>query len=197
MILERDGKIAATPFGALIHEPANNIFVRAHDTLYVYREPQTFLAFGAVTRQGQIPFDAWRLSLAEGIAKAGGLLDERAEPGWVFLFRAEHRDFAAQLDPKCPVGEGNFIPVVYEINLRDPATYFLTTELQLRNKDVVFVSNSRTVESAKVMTYIRAINSTVQGPIETAISGYTLKGIIQGSSSGSSVIIGGTTPPTP
>lgn len=193
VLIERDGKVAATPFSALIQEPANNIYVRAHDTIYVYREPHTFLAFGAVSRQGQVPFDAWRVSLAEGIAKAGGLLDERAEPGWVFLFRAENRDFAAQLDAKCLVTEGAHIPVVYEVNLRDPATYFLATELSLRNKDVVYVSNSRTVEATKFMNFVRAVNSTISGPIDTAISAYSLKGLVKGASSASSVIIGGGT----
>ena len=197
VLLERGGKTAVTPVSALIEEPANNIYVRAHDTLYVYREPQTYLAFGAVARQGQIAFDAWRLSLAEAIAKAGGLLDDRAEPGWVFLFRAEHRDFAAQLDPKCLVGDGTYIPVVYEVNLRDPATYFLATALSMRNKDVVFVSNARTVEKTKFMTYVRTINSTIQEPLQTAISAYTLKGLIQGKSSSTAVIVGGTTAPTP
>jgi polysaccharide export outer membrane protein len=194
VLLERGGKIAVTPFSALIEEPANNIYVRAHDTLYVYREPQTYLAFGAVTRQGQIPFDAWHLSLAEAIAKAGGLLDDRAEPGWVFLFRAEHRDFAAQLDPKCVVRDGRYIPVIYEVNLRDPATYFLATALSMRNKDVVFVSNARTVEKTKLMTYIRTINSTIQEPLQTAVTAYTLKGLIQGTTSSTAVIVGGTTP---
>ena len=198
VLLERGGKIAVAPFSALIEEPANNIYVRAHDMLYVYREPQTYLAFGAVTRQGQIPFDTWRLSLAEAIAKAGGLLDDRAEPGWVFLFRAEHRDFAAQLDPKCLVKDGTYVPVVYEVNLRDPATYFLATALWMRNKDVVFVSNARTVEKTKLMTYVRAINSTIQEPLQTAVTAYTLKGLIQGTTSSTAVIVGGTTPtPTP
>jgi polysaccharide export outer membrane protein len=199
VLLERSGKIAVTPFSALIHEPANNIFVRAQDTLYVYREPQTFLAFGAVTRQGQVPFESWRVSLAEAIGKAGGLIDERAEPAWVFLFRAERKEFAAELDPKCgPLG-GEYVPVVYQVNLRDPANYFLATQLPMRNKDVILVSNARTVESTKFMNYVRAVTSTIQDPIDTAISAYTLRSLIRGTTTSTGVIIGGagTTPVAP
>ena len=36
------------PFGALVYEPANNIYVHPNDTIYLYREPQTFLTFGAL-----------------------------------------------------------------------------------------------------------------------------------------------------
>lgn len=193
VLMERNGRVAVSPFEALIHEPGNNIYVRSHDMLYLYREPQTFLAFGAVTRQGQVPFDAWRLSLAEALGKAGGLLDERAEPSWVFLFRPESRDVVAQLDPKCVVSDGKHIPVVYKIDLRDPATYFLTTHLAMRNKDLIFVSNSKSVETSKFMTYVRAINATIAEPIETAIAGYALKAAIKGTSDATTaVVVGGT-----
>ncbi|MGA2794999.1 MAG: polysaccharide biosynthesis/export family protein, partial [Roseiarcus sp.] len=47
VMLERDGRRATVPFGALVYEPSNNIFVRPNDTIYVYSEPQTFIAFGA------------------------------------------------------------------------------------------------------------------------------------------------------
>ena len=56
VILERDGRRAVAPFGALIYESSNNIYVHPNDTIYLYREPQTFLAFGALGIQQQIPF---------------------------------------------------------------------------------------------------------------------------------------------
>ena len=45
--LEREGHRASVPFGALVYEPSNNIFVIPNDTIYLYSEPQTFVAFGA------------------------------------------------------------------------------------------------------------------------------------------------------
>ena len=76
VMLERDGRRGYAPFGALVYEPANNIYVHPNDTIYLYREPQTFLAFGALGNQQQIPFGTWRISLAEAVAKAGGLNDD-------------------------------------------------------------------------------------------------------------------------
>ena len=104
--LERHGKRATVPFGALLYEPGNNIWAWPGDTIYLYKEPQTFLAFGATGLQGQFQFSAggtsgnvggsgassaWRMTLAEGVAAAGGLLDLQADPGSVFLFRREPR----------------------------------------------------------------------------------------------------------
>ena len=75
------------PFANLVYEPANNIYVQPGDRIYVYREQQKFIAFGATGQQGEFNFDAWRINLAEGVAKAGGLVDVQADPGSVFLYR--------------------------------------------------------------------------------------------------------------
>src|SRR5262249_31066380 len=56
VMLERRGRRALAPFGALVYEPVNNIYVHPNDTIFVYREPQTFLAFGAFGGQQQVPF---------------------------------------------------------------------------------------------------------------------------------------------
>jgi polysaccharide export outer membrane protein len=80
----------------------------------------------------------------------------------------------------CAPFEGPVIPVIYQVNLRDPAGYFLATTLEMRNKDVIYVSNSFSVESTKFMTYLGSINSAIQGPISTITSAYGLRNIIRG-----------------
>ena len=99
VMLERRGRRALAPFGALVYEPPNNIYTHPNDTIYLYKEPQTFLSFGAMGSQRQTSFDAWRISLAEAMAKAGGLLDQRSDAAAVFLYRGETRDIAEALGP--------------------------------------------------------------------------------------------------
>jgi polysaccharide export outer membrane protein len=195
VLLERNGRRAIAPFGALVYEPANNVYVHPNDTIYLYREPQTFLSFGAVGTQQQIPFGAWRLSLAEAISKSGGLVDVQADPASVFLYRGEARDVAEALGIDCRPYEGPVIPVVYTINLRDPAGYFLASSFEMRNKDILYVSNAFSVESTKFMTWLTTINTTVQAPISTVTSAYGLRNIIQGTGAVPSVFTttGGTT----
>src|SRR5947209_3079039 len=110
IMLERDGRRALSPFGALVYEPANNVYVHPNDIIYVYREPQTFLAFGAMSQQQQIPFGVWRISLAEAVAKAGGLRDEQADPASVFLYRGETRDVADAMGVDVSQFQGPIIP---------------------------------------------------------------------------------------
>jgi polysaccharide export outer membrane protein len=200
VMLERDGQRALAPFGSLIDEPINNVYVHANDTVYLYREPQTFLAFGAVGtgssgQQQQIPFGAWRLTMAEAIGKMGGLNDLSADPASVFLYRGETREVAQQLGVDVTPFTGPIIPIIYNLNLRDPAGYFLATNFEMRNKDVILVSNAASVESSKLMVYLQTITNTINDPISTAISAYTLKNLIVGVPTATAVLTGGTTTP--
>jgi polysaccharide export outer membrane protein len=197
VMLERDGRREIAPFGALVYEPANNIYAHPNDTIFLYSEPQTYLAFGALGAQQQVPFTSWRMSLAEAIARAGGLVDPLADAAAVFLYRGETRAVAEAMGVDCAPFEGPIIPVIYIINLRDPAGYFLSSSFEIRNKDVIYVSNSFSVESTKFMTYVGTIFSTAQDPITFATSVYALKNIIRGTGAVPSFLNTSTTVVTP
>ncbi|UFZ01842.1 polysaccharide export protein [Bradyrhizobium ontarionense] len=179
VMLEREGRRTTIPFGQIVYEPTNNVYIQPNDTIYVYREPQTFVAFGASGAQGQFNFEAWRISLAEGVAKAGGLNDSAADPAAVFLYRGESREVAEQLGVDTHRFPGPVVPVIYNVNFRDPSGYFMATKFQVRNKDVVYISNSQSVESAKIMQYIRLVSATVNDPIVAATNGVTLRTAIK------------------
>jgi polysaccharide biosynthesis/export protein len=165
VVLERHGKRASVPFGALVYEPGNNIWAWPGDTIYLYKEPQTFLAFGATGAQGQLPFSAgatssaWRMSLAEGVAAAGGLIDVQADPGSVYLYRREPRELAIKLGVDCSKMDGPTVPIVYSVSFADPAGYFLATRVQMRNKDVIFAANAQSVDIEKFTTFLNALIS--------------------------------------
>lgn len=184
VMLQRDGHREIVPFGSLLYEPRlNNIWTHPNDTIYLYNEPQTFVAFGASGTQGQFPFGAWQLSLAEGLAKAGGLNNSVAEPANVFLYRGETRDVATQLGIDCSKYQGPIIPVVYVLNLRDPAGYFLATKFQMRNKDVIYTSDADSVNATKAMIFFQTVVATASDPIAAATSVYTLKSVASGTAS--------------
>ena len=62
----------------------------------------------------------------------------------------------------------------------------------MRNKDVIFTSNSVTVETTKFLVFLRTIMATVNDPIIYATNFYALKAAASGT--GSTTII--TTPTT-
>jgi polysaccharide biosynthesis/export protein len=179
--LERAGKRATVPFGALMYQPANNIWVHPGDTIYVYREPQVFLAFGAFTvggsfgGQAQFPFDMWKISMAQAMAKAGGLIDAQAEPAGVYVYRREPRELAERLGVDCSKYVGPLVPVVYNADFRDPAAFFLASKFEMRDKDVLFAANAATVDTAKFLQFARLVIGTANDTIVTANNAQILK----------------------
>ena len=165
VMLERGGRRATVPFANLVYEPANNIFVQPGDRIYVYREQQKFLAFGASGQQGEFTFDAWRINLGEAVGKAGGLTDGVADPGSVFLYRREPREVAERLGADVSRFEGPFVPVVFSVSFRDPGGYFLATKLQMRHLDVLFVANAQSVEVTKFLQFLNVIMSTTSNGV--------------------------------
>jgi len=121
-----------------------------------------------------VNFDAWRISLAEGIGKAGGLSDVLAEPSAIFLYRGENREVAERLGIDCSRFPGPIIPVIYNLNLRNPDGFMLATKFQMRNKDVLYVANATSVEIGKALNYFRLVVATVNDPIVAATNAYNL-----------------------
>ena len=178
VVLERRGRRGAVPFGALIYEPGNNIWAWPGDTIYLYMEPQTYLVFGASGAQGQFKFSAgatssaWRMTLAEGVAAAGGIVDAQGDPGSVFLYRRETRELAEKLGVDCSKMDGPTVPIVYNVSFVDPAGYFLATKFQMHNKDVIFVANAQSVDVTKFANFL---NTLISVPNNTAVLGTNIE----------------------
>jgi polysaccharide export outer membrane protein len=198
--LHRRGKKATIYFNSLVLHPEENIYAAPGDTIYVYREQRRFVAFGAVGvaagigasasasgLSGQIAFDQERLSLAEGVGKAGGFLDNQADPGQVFIYRVEARDILQRIGVDLtgfPVGNSP-VPTVYRANFRDPSSYFFAQRFPMRHKDVLYVSNADSVE---VLKFLNLINSaaTIAGnvPESGAVARHGGQYLIKGTAPG-------------
>lgn len=180
VMLERGGRRATVPFENLVMSPGNNIYVQPGDRVYVYREQQKFIALGATGQSGEFNFDAWRINLAEAVGKAGGLIDAQADPDAVFMYRAEPRDVAERLGVDVSKFPGAAtVPVIFSINFRDPGGFFLATKIQMRNGDIIFVSNARSVEVTKFLQYLRVILATTSDAINTVNDGVVLRNNIK------------------
>jgi polysaccharide export outer membrane protein len=165
--LSRGGVTATVPMATLVADPEQNIFAEPGDVITLMRQPQTFSAFGATGQNAAITFTSERLSLSEALAKAGGLLDDRADPRAVFLFRYEPvtvvRALGQPIASRAPEGVS---PVVYRLDLSDAKSYSLAREFPVHDKDIIFVANA---ELAQVYKSFAAL-STIIGPIVTGLT---------------------------
>ena len=179
VMLERGGRRATVPFENLVMNANNNIYILPGDRIYVYQEQQKFIAFGATGNiasttsglgQTQINFDAWRLNLAEAVAKAGGLADFAADPRSVFLYRLEPREVAQLLGADMSRFDRPLVPVIFSISFQDPGGYFLATRLQMRNDDIIFMANAPSNDISKILSFVTQVAGTAVGT-ELAIQG--------------------------
>ena len=146
--------------------------MRPQDVLTILREPRRFTAFGGTGRNELVPFDAAGMTLDEAIAKAGGLLDNRADATGVFLLRFEPAGLVAQLLPeRADQIQTSVVPVIYRLNLRDANSYFMARSFPMHDKDILYVANAPLTDVQKVLNAVGSvIGPTVAG---AAIYGVT------------------------
>jgi polysaccharide export outer membrane protein len=160
--LTRAGRTVRVPFQALLSNPKENIYARPGDVLTVVQDLQTFTAVGATGRNAVVPFDQFRITLEEAVAKAGGLLDSAADPEGVFVLRYEPATLASNYKNVSPALEkAGIVPVAYHINMREPTSLFLQRRFVMRNKDIVFVSYSPISDMQKVLTIVNLVTQPV------------------------------------
>jgi len=164
--LSRGGVTVTIPMVQLVSNPAENIYAWPGDVLTLVQLPQTFSVFGATTQNTEVPFGAEKLTLAQALAKSGGLQDLRADPRGVFLFRFEPPSVVNALNaPALATGPDGTSPVVYRLNLRDAKNYFYAQRFPMEDKDVIYVANAPLTELQKFFTLV----NTITGPVISGV----------------------------
>jgi polysaccharide export outer membrane protein len=166
--LQRNGLKGTVYFINLVKDPHENVYVAPGDTLYVYQYQRVFMAFGATGASGQFKFLQENVTLSDAVGKAGGLLDGRAEPGQVFVYRIEKRSTLEKMG----VDISNFpedredIPTIFRVNFRDPSGFFAARRFPMRDNDIIYVDNADQVEITKFLSMI----TTITGAASTVAS---------------------------
>jgi len=156
--ITRDGRTMRVPMAAVMADPRENIFLQPGDVVTLLRDPQTFTSSGALASNGVIPFDVPVLSLGQAVAKAGGLIDDRADPTAVFVVRFEDPAVASRIDAAAGVAPlAGGVPSIYHINLRDPAALFLAQRFPMRNRDILYVANAEYNDVQKVLNMLNLL----------------------------------------
>jgi polysaccharide export outer membrane protein len=168
--LQRRGKTATVPYETLLKNPAENIFVAPDDTVFADHQRRTFVAFGANGQNGRFDFADTDLSLAEGIATAGGLRDDQANPAQVLLYRNVDRKILQNMSVNTSAFHGDKIPVVFRANLHDPSGFFAAQKFALADKDILYTGNAGSVELLKFLDIANAITSTASGTTSDTVS---------------------------
>jgi polysaccharide biosynthesis/export protein len=158
--ITRGQNVYALPLDTIIQDPKQNVPLQAGDVITAMYQPLSFTALGASGKNDEINFETQGISLAQALARSGGLIDSRSNPSGVFVFRLEPRSAQAasgQSDSQ-PVAMTTagaaLVPVVYRVDLKDPRSLFWIQSFPIKDKDVLYVSNAPASELQKFLSLL-------------------------------------------
>jgi polysaccharide biosynthesis/export protein len=149
---------------SVVSNAGDNIVIRPNDQIFLTRNPRSFAVLGATQKVAQYPFETERVSLAEAIARAGGPIDTIGDPSGIYLFRYEPWPVAKEILASQNIdvaqhGTGSgFVPILYQIALDGANGYFYAQAIQMRDKDVILITNAEATQLQKSLTIIRGFS---------------------------------------
>ncbi len=150
--ITRGSEVASASLETVIRDPRQNVRLAADDVITLLFQPYSFTALGAVGSNAEISFEGTGLTLAQALGRIGGLQDQRSDPKGVFIFRMEYAEAVDRNGSMSSTSnEVAMVPVIYRADMKDPATLFLAQRFEIRNRDVLFVSNSPTTDFQKFL----------------------------------------------
>jgi polysaccharide biosynthesis/export protein len=155
--LTRGTSSHAVPLDRVIRDPRLNVSLFPGDVVTALASPLSFTALGATGRNEEIAYEAQGISLAQAIARSGGLQDARADAQGIFVFRFEQPDAVEwPRQPVRPAPDGR-VPVVYRIDLRNPASFFVMQSFPISDGDVLYVSNAPAADLQKFLNLVFSV----------------------------------------
>jgi len=154
--LTRRSQVRTMPLERVVRSPADNIALAPDDVLTVFFQPFGVTVLGAAGRNDEINFEATGISLAQVLGRAGGVQDARADARGVFLFRFEAPEALAPELRAGPVAPDGRVPVVYRLDLSNPAAFLVAQNFPVRDRDVIFVANAPAAELQKFLGILTA-----------------------------------------
>ena len=153
----RGDTTATMPMQAVVRDARQNIVLRSDDIVTALFQSNSFVVLGAAGRNEEVRFETVGLTLSQALGRLGGLQDMRADPKGVFLFRWESAERINGLVP-VPTTSNGRVPVVFQVNLKQPETFFAAQQFAMKDGDVIFISNS---PASDLQRFVSLISSTV------------------------------------
>jgi polysaccharide export outer membrane protein len=166
--LTRGRTVRSMPLETVIRDPVQNIQLQPGDVVTALFQPMSFTLLGAAGKNEEIGFEAQGISLAQALARGGGLQDLRADAQGVFIFRLESADALDWASKPVRTTPDGLVPVIYRADLRDPASFFVAQSFPVKNKDVLYVANAPAAELQKFLNLVLSMTYPILNVIPLA-----------------------------
>lgn len=141
-----------------------NVLVSAGDAIFLSRKPLKFVALGAVQAPGEQIFRTSTLSMTDALGQTIGLESSRADAKGVFLFRRESVELARRYGIQLLAEDRETVPIVYQLNLKDPQSFFAMNAFPIRPGDILYVSPAPLADAAKFFQILSGATATIAIP---------------------------------
>ncbi|OSI10203.1 polysaccharide biosynthesis/export family protein [Neisseria zoodegmatis] len=156
--MTRGNMVRTVALETITAQPAQNVVLQPGDVITLLSKPLSFTALGALGKNQQISFSAKGMNLGEAIGASGGLLDRRANPKGIFVFRYQPLELLPQEEKEKWLAKGYDIsmevPTVYRMNLLDANSLFWLQKFPMKDKDIVYVANAPLAEMQKFLQFV-------------------------------------------
>jgi polysaccharide export outer membrane protein len=164
--LRRGNRSVKVAYQAITENPSENIYLAPGDVIEVTVEERAFFAFGATGLIGNFDFGSDEVTLNQAIARVASVLEFRANPRQVLIYRTESRaalermgvDLSGLRDPMATT-----INTIYRANYRSPDIFFLAHEFKMRDNDVLYVTNAASIE---IQRFFSNVNTVAAQPLQ-------------------------------
>ena len=162
--ITRDGRVASLPLDNIIRDPRQNIRLRTDDVVAAIFQPYSFTSLGLSGASAEVPFEQTGITLSQALGRIGGLKDERANARGVFIFRLEDPAVLdASLAATARRTPDGLVPVIYRVDLRNPATLFVAQSFPIRNKDIIYVTSAPLTDFQRFVGILSSLAFTAIG----------------------------------
>ena len=153
----RADSVYALPLETIIRDPRQNVPLQPGDVVTALFQPYSFTALGATGKNEEINFETQGISLAQALARSGGLIDARSNPKGVFIFRFEPKTALSWPHQPVQTTPQDTVPTVFRIDLSDPQSFFLMQSFPIENRDILYVSNAPITEVQKFLNVVFSV----------------------------------------
>jgi polysaccharide export outer membrane protein len=153
----RADNVYSLPLETIIRDPRQNVPLQPGDVVTALFQPYSFTALGATGKNEEVNFETQGITLAQALARSGGLIDSRSNARGVFIFRFEPKAALSWPHQPVMVTPEDMVPAVFRIDLSDPRSFFLIQSFPIENRDVLYVSNAPITEVQKFLNVLFSV----------------------------------------
>src|SRR5258708_8968656 len=157
--IKRDGRTYEEARSTVVDRPGEDISLTPGDVVYLARVPRIFMVFGSTLPPGSVgginnrrfSFENDEMSLAEALAKAGGLDPTRANAKSFFVYRFEPKPLLESVGIDVSQFPTKAAPAVYKFDLSKPDGIFLAHTFKMHDHELLAAAESPSTELITLM----------------------------------------------